>query len=158
MPYDYEIFPAYNLALVTATGRIAGKDIIETIHRMDQDERWEQGMHQICDFLEVKGVAVSLPEMHQIVSLEEHHLEDTQDGKLALLADSFDMRAICKLFSLMSRFRGPEAKVFRNRKEAIAWLDLPGDQTQKAVLDTLLAGSGLLNDRSMAFADESVAT
>lgn len=142
MPYDYDIFTAHNLAVVTASGRIAGTDIIETIQRMDQDARWKEGMHQLCDFLKVKGVAVSLPEIHQIVSLEEHHLQDTRGGKLALLADSFDMRALCELFCVMTRFRGREARVFRSRDEAIVWMDIPVTQEQQAEREILLlAGS-----------------
>lgn len=131
MAYDYEIFPAHNLAVVTASGRITGTDIVETIQRMDQDGRWIAGMHQICDYLEVKGVAISIAELRQIVNLEQVHFEDTQGGKLALLADSFDMRAICELFCLKTRFEGRQARVFRSWEEAVAWLDLPADQAKR---------------------------
>lgn len=128
MPYDYEIFPEQNVAVVTASGRIAGADIIEAIQRMDEDERWVAGMHQMCDYLDVKGVAVSISELRQIVSLEKLHLDDTRGGKLALLAESFDMRTICELFCLKTRVQGREARVFRNREEALAWLGIPADQ------------------------------
>jgi hypothetical protein len=125
MSYHYTIHPAENLVVVVASGRVAGEEVIASVEEMAQDPRWIAGMHQLCDYRQMKAIAISLPEVKHLAQLEQRDIEKLRGGRLAMVADAFEVASLCQLYAALIRFRGRQARVFRTMEEALGWLGVP---------------------------------
>lgn len=125
MAYHYTVHPDANLVLVTASGFVLGEEILASADQMANDARWARGMHQLCNYLDVQAVAVTLEQMKYLASLECRGIGRLRGSKLAFVADTFDVILLCELFMGLTRNQSREMRLFHSLDAARAWLDAP---------------------------------
>lgn len=140
MSYHYTIHPADNVVVVTASGRVVGEEVIASVEAMARDPRFVAGMHQLCDYREIQGIAITLAEIKHLAHLERRDYDKIKDGRLAMVTGSFDVSSLCVLYATLIRLRGRQAKVFRSIDEAYAWLGLPEAPVMEARAEAEHAG------------------
>ena len=124
MPYTYQLLPEQNLSYVTASGRVAAAEVLQTTRQLFGDPDWRPGIDQIIDGSGATGLAITLPELHALLALERENLHRLGRGKLAIVAPEYIAHAICTLYARLAAMkRHPQViEVFWSVPDAARWI------------------------------------
>jgi hypothetical protein len=89
------------------------------------DPDFDPSFSQLGDLSAVTGIDITADEVRIVAETSMFSLT----ARRALVGDSPEVYGLARMFSILRDFRGDrEIRVFRSRKEALAWLLLEQDQ------------------------------
>lgn len=120
MPYTHELYPREKYALVTAEGPCDLDQTIVALRTLVRDPGFGAGFGVLVDARRIEYTP-GAEETRQIATLATHR-DLLLHHPLAIAAEQDLNYGIARMFSAMSSLQGGTVEVFRDLKEARAWL------------------------------------
>ncbi|WJW75895.1 hypothetical protein QVG61_02055 [Thiohalobacter sp. IOR34] len=126
MTIETLIDPATGLVTNTVSGIIGLPDIQAAWKETLQDPAFRPDMNVLWDFSLVEGIEPGSREMEKLAELTREHIARRGSGyRLALVAPRDFYFGLCRMFEAYADDLPIEVYVFRDRKDALQWLN-PG--------------------------------
>jgi hypothetical protein len=121
MPARHHIDQARRFIVSTGWGVLTKDDLVAQTQRVLGDPDFDPHYRQLWDLTEVTEFPVTFPEMMAIAEVNVF----APDARRALLAPSNNVFGIARMFEMLRESKGEKGiRVFRDRAEAFAWLEL----------------------------------
>jgi hypothetical protein len=128
MTYSYHFDDNYPVVFIYVRGQDSFKDHIERIEKITGDRRWSNGHNVLIEFSDNTEYDLSESELREIAIKQDSKHQDIGKGKLAVVAGEDITFGLSRMWEMLL---GPnpsmEVMIFRARKDATQWLDLPLD-------------------------------
>ena len=128
MPINYAIKKPIGPVIITASGIVKGKDIIEGLGRMLQDPDFKEGMDALGDFRTVHSANSETADIREIVSFVRANQKKRGSNYRVALVVSRDIDfGLARMFEAYSQELPFDIQIFKDIKDAEQWL-IPSDR------------------------------
>ena len=119
MPASYEIDTQKKLVVLTAWGICDAEDVRQFRKHLSNDRNFDPSFSELADFTRVTNVKFTPDEVRMLAEVSPF----SAHSRRALVAEDQLIFGLSKMFSILRSLRGDDdLRVFRSRREAMAWL------------------------------------
>lgn len=122
MAHSCEIDNVRQLGIVTLTGSICDRELIQIIAELYDSEQWTPGFNSLWDSSGVSELIIEQEGLTDIVSEMNHHLDRAGIGRTAIVVTRELDESMAKILMYMARAESRDRRIFRNRQAAEQWL------------------------------------
>ena len=127
MPSTYEIDPARQLATITSTGDVTGKDFIDALLAVTADPAWQRDFDRLWNGKGIRTLDMTPDQFFRIIALEKD--EATCARRTAIVVKTDEDLVAAKAHSV-HMLRSYPTEIFLTVEEALAWLEKPTIQME----------------------------
>ena len=122
------IHPTLGIVVSTWCGRVADAEILPSYQALYQDPEWKPGMSELVDLREADLSDVSGAGLRALVEMTASYLQDFGgEAKTAAVASQDSVFGMGRMYEALSAESPEMAQMFRDAREALAWLGAPRD-------------------------------
>ncbi len=139
MAISKQLLAREGIVLLGLSGRVTGEDIIATLDAMWRDPHCLTSFHQFWNGRDISELVVDWPDMMNIVKLARRRPPTTGPvGRVAIVAPRFIDYAFARAILAQTKRCQGEKDVFREKSDAIRWLEIasPSLSLRDAFADT----------------------
>ncbi|MBW1883901.1 MAG: hypothetical protein JRG94_05715 [Deltaproteobacteria bacterium] len=116
------------LVVTTFSGGVSDDEILSYYRDLYESPEWEPGYHEFVDLRDVDMSRVSTDCLKDLTLLVQGYMKSPEDGsKSAVLAPDDLPFALARFYESASEDSPEQVHVFRNKHEALSWLDVGAD-------------------------------
>lgn len=127
MTYRMHISPTQRTGFVQLAGSVTGQDIFQANQQLYAHPDWQPGFDECWDCSSITSLVVDPGEIHEIVEQEVEHAAALGQGRVAIVATSYNVEMIGQLYKVMLEhsLAGRPVQLFRTPEAAQRWLGNP---------------------------------
>lgn len=122
MAYSYLIDNARRLGIITLSGSINDRQLVQIIAELYGGEEWTPGFNTLWDSSNVSELIIEQEGLTDIVDEMNKYLDRAGIGRSALVVTRQLDESMAKILIYMARTESRDRRIFRNREEAEKWL------------------------------------
>ena len=122
MPISLELDVAQRTVHIRVWGRVSRPDVLEALHAMLEDVRFEPGFAQLCDLREVGELEITGADLRSIADVALGVADRLGAGRLALVSDRPAVFGMSRMYEVFSEELPVSVRAFRDYEEAVRWL------------------------------------
>lgn len=124
MPYTCKLLPDERLVVIHLSGSIGGRDILQAIISVADDEAWSRSHRAVWDLREVDQIRLAPTEIQSYAEAIEARGEDIAPSRSAYITTRYWHRNAIRIFARHIQRVAPdhEARTFSNVESAADWL------------------------------------
>jgi len=123
VPIHYRLLPDPDLVYTVATGVVAAAEISLMARRQLRDPQWLPDRRELVDLRAVERVELSPEQSWGLMRMSPFGA----GARRAIVAHSASSYGIARMYAGLHEEGAAEIRVFREWREALAWLQLPAD-------------------------------
>jgi hypothetical protein len=123
MPIDYEIDEKEKLIVATGSGIVTGNEVQEHLESLANDNRYIAPMKKLVDYSSIDSIRISQDEADRIAQIKKRHIDTFVGEKCAFVSPGDLTYGTARVHQALIHSTDINTQVFRNIKEAKAWLD-----------------------------------
>ncbi len=125
MPVGYRIDSEAGVVFVRGEGAITCADLERYCVGVVRDPAYRAGMHELADFRGARDGGLTPGDLYKLRDLNKSLADQLAPSRLAYVVDSDLGFGLARMFGALSEESPVDHAVFRELKEARAWLGLP---------------------------------
>lgn len=121
MPITYDIEQSTRLVIATGSGKLSGKDVLEHIRDLANDERYIPPMKKIIDYRAVEDLVISMDEA-EMIATRKGRLDEFKGEVCAFITPGDSTYGTARVHQAMLGKGNVKSAVFRSKEEALGWI------------------------------------
>ena len=124
----HRIYPSLGIVVSTWRGQVSDADLVLEYRRLYEDDEWKPGAHELVDVREADLVNVSSRGLKTLAGVMGEYLVGFEgEFKTAVLTSGDLTFGLGRVYEAYSAESPETVQVFRDPREALAWLAAPAD-------------------------------
>jgi hypothetical protein len=122
LPADYEINAELRLVITHASGILTDSDVLDYYTRLKNDPRFDPTYNQLCDLRPVTRIATAPETLRELARSRIF----APAARRAFITQAGADFGLARMFQTFCEIEGTSVGVFKDAREAEAWLGGPG--------------------------------
>lgn len=131
MPLRIETDPSQGRISTVVQGHLTVEDLNDYYEALHEDPGFDAALDELFDLSEASGTSVAASDLRDFSAAVTRRADRRRNVRMAVVAPCDLAFGMARMYELLQTEAGRHIHVVRTRREAEAWLTLPGDGSRR---------------------------